>query len=69
MAVDETTRGFDGGVVIDTIQPDDSNGPAVQSNDIGLIDRHPGLLAAYASFARKMSGRAFRFEGDRQVLF
>jgi hypothetical protein len=43
VAVDEPPGGFDGGLIINTIQLDHADGSVVKSDDIGTIDRHLGL--------------------------
>ena len=46
VAVHETPCGFDGGVIIDTIQLNHSNGSVVYPNNIRAIDWRLGLRVA-----------------------
>jgi hypothetical protein len=46
VAVGKPRSGFDGGLVIDTIQLNDANGAVVQSDDIPAIERHFSLHVA-----------------------
>jgi len=77
--VDETTGGFDGGVIVGAIHPNRSDAAAVRTNDIGMIDGHLGLRLARAlviefssndrTLAEKVSGEAYEFERDRCGFF
>jgi hypothetical protein len=46
VTVDEPPRGFDGGLIINTIQLNDANGSVVLPDDICTIDRHLSLRVA-----------------------
>jgi len=48
VAIDESPRGFDGGLIINTIQLNHANGPVVEPNDIRTIDRHFDLQVTHA---------------------